>query len=213
MPTHPLEKFQYCPVCGSAQFEVNNFKSKHCAQCGFTYYGNPCSATAAFIRRSSGQRFQALQEDSSRQRFQALQEDSSGQRFHALQQGQDTHDELLVAVRGKEPAKGTLDLPGGFVDMYETAEEGIIREIQEETGLIVESPRYLFSIPNRYLYSGMIIHTLDMFFEVMVDADVHPIADDDAADLQWMPLDSINAADFGLHSISQAVDRYLKKGK
>ena len=184
MSTHPLEKFQYCPVCGSAQFEVNNFKSKHCPHCGFTYYGNPCSATAAFIRRSSGQRFQALQ--------------------------QPPCDDLLIAVRGKEPAKGTLDLPGGFVDMYETAEEGIIREIQEETGLTVENPRYLFSIPNRYLYSGMVIHTLDMFFEVYIDTDVHPVADDDAADLRWMPLDSINAADFGLHSISQAVDRYLK---
>jgi ADP-ribose pyrophosphatase YjhB (NUDIX family) len=211
MPTHPLEKFQYCPVCGSAQFEVNNFKSKHCPQCGFIYYGNPCSATAAFIRRSSGQRFQALQQQNSDQRFQALQQQNSDQRFQALQQ--DTPDELLIAVRGKEPAKGTLDLPGGFVDMYESAEEGIIREIQEETGLTVENPRYLFSIPNRYLYSGMVIHTLDMFFEVNVDADVHPMANDDAADLRWMPLDSINAADFGLHSISQAVERYLNKIK
>ena len=46
---HPLEIFKYCPVCGSAHFEVNNFKSKKCRDCGFTYYANPCSATAAFI--------------------------------------------------------------------------------------------------------------------------------------------------------------------
>ena len=31
-------------------------------------------------------------------------------------------DEILVATRSKEPAKGTLDLPGGFCDSYETAE-------------------------------------------------------------------------------------------
>jgi ADP-ribose pyrophosphatase YjhB (NUDIX family) len=198
MPTHPLDKFLFCPVCGSPRFEVNNFKSKHCAQCGFTYYANPCSATAAFIRRHSGQRFQALQSP--------IGEPLSGQRFQALQKPE---CELLVAVRGKEPAKGTLDLPGGFVDMDETAEEGIIREIQEETGLTVNSPRYLFSIPNRYLYSGMVIHTLDMFFEVSVAPDVQPVADDDAADLRWMPLADINPADFGLQSISQAVARYL----
>ena len=46
---HPLEIFRYCPVCGSEHFLVNNFKSKKCQDCGFTYYANPCSATAAFI--------------------------------------------------------------------------------------------------------------------------------------------------------------------
>ena len=33
-------------------------------------------------------------------------------------------NELLVCRRGKEPAKGTLDLSGGFIDMGETGEEG-----------------------------------------------------------------------------------------
>ena len=47
--------------------------------------------------------------------------------------------ELLVCRRAKEPAKGTLDLPGGFIDMNETGEEGVGREVWEETGLKVES--------------------------------------------------------------------------
>lgn len=170
--THPLEKFHFCPVCGSTGFTVNNFKSKRCQHCGFIYYANPCSATAAFIRNSRG--------------------------------------ELLVAVRAKEPAKGTLDLPGGFVDMDETAEQGVLREIVEETGLHVDSPRYLFSIPNRYLYSDMEIHTVDMFFEVFVGDDVQPVADDDVERLKWIPLDKINPSDFGLISISQGVAKYLE---
>ena len=36
----------------------------------------------------------------------------------------DEMDRLLVVRRSKEPAKGTLDLPGGFCDCYETGEEG-----------------------------------------------------------------------------------------
>lgn len=32
--------------------------------------------------------------------------------------------ELLLVRRGKEPAKGTLDLPGGFVDMFESGGGG-----------------------------------------------------------------------------------------
>ena len=168
---HPLDKFRFCPVCGSSRFVENNFKSKRCEACGFTYYANPCSATAAFIRNSRG--------------------------------------DLLVAVRGKEPAKGTLDLPGGFVDMGETVEQGMKREIKEETGLDVAELRYLFSIPNRYLYSGMVIHTIDMFYEARVPDDAAPHADDDAAALAWMPLDEIDPEQFGLQSISQGVRQYL----
>ena len=42
-------------------------------------------------------------------------------------------NELLVCRRAKAPAKGTLDLPGGFIDMTETGEEGVAREVLEET--------------------------------------------------------------------------------
>lgn len=116
---------------------------------------------------------------------------------------------LLVARRAKEPAKGTLDLPGGFVDMDETIEEGMAREIREETGLEVRAMSYLFSLPNLYEYSGMGIHTLDMFFRVEVDADAVPRADDDAATLQWIPLKDVDPALFGLQSISRAVEHFL----
>ena len=116
-----------------------------------------------------------------------------------------------MARRGKEPAKGTLDLPGGFVDMQETIEDGMRREIQEETRLMVSEVKYLFSIPNQYLYSDMLIHTIDMFYEVYVSNDVHPVADDDAAALEWLPLEQVNPKDFGLKSISLGVARYLSE--
>ena len=89
--SHVLDKFKFCPVCGSQHFEINNFKSKKCKDCGFTYYLNPSSATVAFILNEK--------------------------------------EELLVVRRKNEPAKGTLDLPGGFVDMDETGEEGVAREV------------------------------------------------------------------------------------
>ncbi len=33
--------------------------------------------------------------------------------------------DLLVCRRGKETEKGTLDLPGGFVDYHESAEQAV----------------------------------------------------------------------------------------
>lgn len=177
--THPLDRFRFCPVCGSNHFEIHNVKSKQCKDCGFTYYANPCSATAAFI----------------------------------LRPGAGGEDELLAVRRAKAPAKGTLDLPGGFCDMGETVEEGMRREIKEETGLDVTELRYLFSSPNEYLYSGMNIHTLDMDYLVRVAAGTEVCAADDAADACWIPLSQVQPADFGLTSIRNAVIRFLEHRK
>lgn len=118
--------------------------------------------------------------------------------------------ELLVCRRGKEPAKGTLDLSGGFIDMFETGEEGVAREVKEETGLVVTEAKYLFSLPNTYLYSGFLVHTLDQFFLCQVEDDHLIKAMDDVADAWWMPLDKVNPDDFGLDSVRRGVARFLE---
>ncbi|MFI3289388.1 MAG: NUDIX domain-containing protein [Rikenellaceae bacterium] len=118
-------------------------------------------------------------------------------------------DEILVATRAKEPAKGSYDLPGGFVDSFETGEMSVCREVMEECNLEVASTSYLFSIPNIYNYSNFDVHTLDLFFECRVD-DFTPLeAADDVASLQFIPIKDLKLEKFGLRSIREGAKRYI----
>ena len=82
-----------------------------------------------------------------------------------------------------------------------------MREIEEETRLKVVATRYLFSIPNTYIYSGMELHTMDMFFQCTVEDTDTLIADDDVAELQWIAIDKLRSEDFGLESIKKGIEK------
>ena len=171
--THVLDKFKYCPVCGSSHFEINNFKSKKCQDCGFSYYLNASAATFALILNDK--------------------------------------EELLVVSRKNDPGKDMLDLPGGFIDMDETGEEGMAREVKEETGLDAAEVIYQYSYPNTYLYSGFLVHTLDMFFLVKPKSLSHIEALDDAAAYYWIPLDQIDIEKFAFESTKNGLKRFLQQ--
>lgn len=117
--------------------------------------------------------------------------------------------ELLVGRRAKEPAKGTLDLPGGFTEYGETVEEAVRREVKEETGLDVREGKYLFSLPNVYPYSGLDVHTMDLFFECRIDATERFFAMDDVAELFFVPVGELDPDLFGLLSVRKGVEIYL----
>lgn len=114
-------------------------------------------------------------------------------------------NELLVCKRAKEPAKGKLDLPGGFVDGNETADEAIKREIAEELNAKVIESKYIFSLPNDYEYSGLTVPTLDMFFVCKLDNYENLQAADDVESIQFIAFDELNIDDFGLNSIKKGI--------
>jgi ADP-ribose pyrophosphatase YjhB (NUDIX family) len=60
---------------------------------------------------------------------------------------------ILLVERGREPLKGYWSLPGGVLETGETLEQGIRREVLEETGLVVE-PLEVVEIFERIMRDG-----------------------------------------------------------
>ena len=46
---------------------------------------------------------------------------------------------VLLIRRGTEPLKGQWSLPGGMLELGESLVAGVVREVREETGLVVEA--------------------------------------------------------------------------
>ncbi len=120
---------------------------------------------------------------------------------------ENSKNEVLVSRRAHDPAKGTLDLPGGFASLHETIENTVHREILEETRLKVDSVNFLFSIPNLYEYSGFVVHTMDMFFRCKIDDLSNMKAQDDVLELFFIPKQELNPKDFGLKSIREGIEK------
>lgn len=93
--------------------------------------------------------------------------------------------ELLLTRRAIEPNKGKLDLPGGFIDPMETAEQAAQREIQEELGIEIHSLKYFCSFPNEYIFSGYSVYTLDLAFLAQTESLANMKAMDDISSFEF----------------------------
>jgi 8-oxo-dGTP diphosphatase len=60
---------------------------------------------------------------------------------------------ILLVQRGTEPARGQWSLPGGLIELGEPLERAVMREVEEETGLIVE-PVVLIELLDRIYREG-----------------------------------------------------------
>lgn len=95
---------------------------------------------------------------------------------------------ILLAKRKKAPSKGAWDMLGGFVDPGETVEEGIAREMKEETGLDIEIEKYIGSVAD--IYNDLPVIPL-IFKAKLIKLDQEPIPQDDVEELAWFSLEEI----------------------
>jgi len=118
---------------------------------------------------------------------------------------------VLLVKRGHEPLKGEWSLPGGAVELGETLEKAIVREVREETGLDVDlGPMVDVLDQLRYDSDGRV-----KYHYVLIDFLCRPSSGvlccaSDAEAAEWAALDDLARyalADATLRVIQKAVDR------
>ncbi len=118
---------------------------------------------------------------------------------------------LLLARRAVEPSLGKLDLPGGFIEPMESAEEAVIREIKEELNVSVVDMEYLTSFPNEYIFSEFSVFTLDLAFLCKIDSFRQIIPGDDVATVEFVRPENIKMEELCSKSMWNIIEYYKLK--
>lgn len=201
--------FRFCPGCGVPAGKPSNIKSSNeesdesttgeaphlhwphekqlaCRACGFTLFMNAATAVMGLLFVDSRQ----------------LASNPAKSPFY-----------LLVAIRAHDPAKYMLDLPGGFVDPGESAEEALLRELEEEVGglalkgtdaaadaavvVSADDLRYLCSNPNVYHYKNIRYNPCDFSYTLDLSSKTKGTlpelkGKDDVLGLIWLGSEDLN---------------------
>ena len=109
--------------------------------------------------------------------------------------------QVLLIQRGFDPFKGCWAFPGGFMNMDETTEQSAIRELEEETGLVVTELHQIgaYSKVDRDPRG----RTITVAYLVLVDHPIAATGQDDAATAQWFPIDALPPLAFDHEDIMQ----------
>lgn len=105
--------------------------------------------------------------------------------------------QILFIERKKDPFKGFLVFPGGFVNEGERIEDAALREVKEETSLLVELVDILgvYSDPARDP-RGHIMSTV-FIGQISPNNKDEAKAGDDAGALKWVDLNNIDRQNIG----------------
>ena len=118
-------------------------------------------------------------------------------------------DSILLVRRAKDPHRGKLTVPGGFVDAGEFAEGALRREIREEVSLEVAPLDYFCSLPNTYHYRGVTYQVLDFFFIGRVTQPAAQAEASEVSEICWRRREQIDLEEIAFDSVREMLRRFL----
>jgi len=103
---------------------------------------------------------------------------------------------ILLEKRKYAPGKGKWTIPGGLVELGESTEQTVIREVKEETGLNVAEPEHIDIVDNviRDENGDVKYHFVILDYFVKLKGGVLKAASD-AEELRWVPLIEVEKYD------------------
>jgi mutator protein MutT len=117
----------------------------------------------------------------------------------------------LLIRRARDPGKGKLAFPGGFVDRGETAEQAAMREVREEAGIQLSGVEFLASFPNLYTYRSVEYPVVDLFFTARVDSrQARPL--EDVIEIVWAKTANLREAELAFDSHARALAAFTRRG-
>ena len=114
----------------------------------------------------------------------------------------------LFIRRARDPGKGRLAPPGGFIDIGETAEEAARREIREEVDLELGPLEFIASQPNTYPYAGVTYPVLDLFFTARATNADAARSLDDVDGFVWRDPRSVPPEEMAFGSMQSALRQW-----
>ncbi|MCA1728027.1 MAG: NUDIX domain-containing protein [Actinobacteria bacterium] len=100
----------------------------------------------------------------------------------------------LVTVRAREPEKGRIDLPGGFLEVGEHPVDGLVREAREELGVELEVvKRPVLLAIHTYGEGGAYVLAIG-FRARITDGEIRPT--DDVTEVRWVSAEELDSVDF-----------------
>ncbi len=118
---------------------------------------------------------------------------------------------VLLTVRAKDPYKGKVDVPGGFLNVGEDPLEGLQRELDEELGVRVDASMQDCLQISPHLYGDEDEWTLAIGFRARITAG-EPQPADDVADILWVGEDELDGIDFAWDHDRDLAREALRRG-